>query len=168
VLLGGRVATTAPREFGESSKTPNPVLVCSDVMREFEFIQQLTPTQTAALLEVMVLAAEADGEVAGDELVELAQNISRVTNGAVSREQASVGVESARTALAASDRATRLEFVKGSLAPAQRRHALLLAIQVTSADGRIRTSERELILQMAEALEIDGESAADLVRAVAR
>lgn len=137
-------------------------------MRELEFIQQLSPAQTAALVEVMALAAEADGEVSGDELVELAQNISRVTNGAVSREQAEAGVASARTALAASDRSTRLSIVKNALAPAERRHALLLAIQVTSADGRIRTSERELILQMAEALEIDGEIAADLVRAVAR
>jgi tellurite resistance protein len=106
--------------------------------------------------------------VSRDELEELAQNISRVTNGAVSREQAQAGVEAARSSLTASDRASRLESVNSALAPAQRRHALLLAIQVASADGRIRTSERELILQMAEALEIDSEIAADLVAAVAR
>ncbi len=137
-------------------------------MSELEFIQQLTDTQTNALIDVMVLAAEADGDVSSEELAELARNISRVTNGAVSREQAQAGVDTARAALAASDRSARLRRVREALAPAQRRHALLLAIQVIGADGRIRTSERELILQMAEALEIDGETAADLVRAVAR
>jgi len=40
---------------------------------------------------------------------------------------------------------------------------LSLAIQVTAADGIIRTSERELIMDTAEALEIDRDEAADLV-----
>jgi hypothetical protein len=34
---------------------------------------------------------------------------------------------------------------------------------VTTADGIIRTSERELIMATAEALEIDADDAADLV-----
>ena len=42
--------------------------------------------------------------------------------------------------------------------------ALSLAIQVTAADGIIRTSERELIMETAEALEIDPGEAADLVK----
>jgi tellurite resistance protein len=41
--------------------------------------------------------------------------------------------------------------------------ALSLAIQVTAADGIIRTSERELIMDTADALEIDRDEAANLV-----
>ena len=37
-------------------------------------------------------------------------------------------------------------------------------VQVTAADGIIRTSERELILETAETLDIDRDEAADLVR----
>ncbi|MEO6600222.1 MAG: hypothetical protein ABIQ16_10145, partial [Polyangiaceae bacterium] len=55
--------------------------------------------------------------------------------------------------------------VKGRLPDAgSRRVALSLAIQVTAADGIIRTSEHELILETAEALEIGREEAADLVQ----
>jgi hypothetical protein len=41
---------------------------------------------------------------------------------------------------------------------------LELAIQLIVADNQMRTSEREMILEMAEALEIDLDKAADLVR----
>jgi tellurite resistance protein len=47
--------------------------------------------------------------------------------------------------------------------PALRKVALSLAVQVTAADGIIRTSERELLMEVAEALEIDRDEAADLV-----
>jgi tellurite resistance protein len=45
-----------------------------------------------------------------------------------------------------------------------RKLALALAIQITAADGIIRTSERELILETAAALDVDGDTAADMVR----
>lgn len=136
-------------------------------MSEREFVLQLGEREVAALVETMFLAAEADGDVDSAELAELASSIARVTNGAVSEEKARTLVEEAKAALVASDRATRLLQVKAALTPPQRRHALLLAIQVTAADGRIRTAERELILETAEALEIDGDTAADLVNIVA-
>jgi uncharacterized tellurite resistance protein B-like protein len=136
-------------------------------MSEREFVLQLGEREVAALVETMFLAAEADGDVDSAELVELASSIERVTNGAVSQEKARALVEAAKAALGASDRAARLLQVKAALTPPQRRHALLLAIQVTAADGRIRTAERELILETAEALEIDGDTAADLVNVVA-
>jgi uncharacterized tellurite resistance protein B-like protein len=137
-------------------------------MSEREFLLQLSEAEVAALVEAMFLAAEADGDVGAEELGELSSSIDRVTSGAVSKQRAQVLVESARAALADSDRATRLAAVKQALTPPQRKHALLLAIQVTAADGRIRTSERELILQTAEALDIDGDTAADLVKVVSQ
>ncbi len=137
-------------------------------MAEMEFIQQLSPERVDALVEIMFLAADSDGEVSDSEVAQLAKNAARVTNGVLSEEAAAAAVERAKGLLAASDRATRLAAVKGALAPEQRRHALMLAIEVTAADGVIRTSERELILETAEALEIDGETAANLVRVVER
>jgi tellurite resistance protein len=137
-------------------------------MSEREFMLQLSEAEVAALIEAMFLAAEADGDVGADELGELSSSIERVTSGAVSKQRAQVLVESARAALAGSDRPTRLSAVKAALSPAQCKHALLLAIQVTAADGRIRTSERELILETAEALDIDGDTAADLVKVVSQ
>ena len=62
-------------------------------------------------------------------------------------------------------RSARLAAVKERLPDAAaRKVALSLAIQVTAADGIIRTSERELILETAETLDIDRDEAADLVR----
>jgi uncharacterized tellurite resistance protein B-like protein len=135
-------------------------------MSEREFVLQLAENEVAALVEVMFLAAESDGDVSGSELAHLSAEIVRVTSGGVDRERADSLVEAARGALSESNRAARLSHVKGVLDPGKRRHALLLAIQVTAADGRLRTSERELILQTAEALDIDGDTAADMVAVV--
>jgi uncharacterized tellurite resistance protein B-like protein len=48
-----------------------------------------------------------------------------------------------------------------------RRAAFELVVHVVAADGVIRTSERELLLEVAEALRIDPDSAADMVRKAA-
>jgi hypothetical protein len=45
----------------------------------------------------------------------------------------------------------------------QREAALAMAIRLTAVDGIVRTAEREWILSAAEALEIDGDKAADMV-----
>jgi len=73
-------------------------------------------------------------------------------------------LDRAKKDLDASGREARLSAVKERLPDAgARKVALALAIQVTAADGIIRTSERELIMDTAEALEIDRDEAADLV-----
>lgn len=135
-------------------------------MSEREFVMKLGDDEVGALVEVMFLAAESDGEVDSAELDDLASSIERATNGGVDARKARRLVDEAKTSLQAAGRAARLAGVKDALSPEKRKHALLLAIQVTAADGRIRTSERELILEMAEALDIDGDTAADLVAVV--
>jgi tellurite resistance protein len=71
----------------------------------------------------------------------------------------------AQARLDAEGRDARLSAVKQRLPDdTTRRLALSLAIQITAADGVIRTSERELIFDTAKALDIDGDAAADLVR----
>jgi uncharacterized tellurite resistance protein B-like protein len=131
-----------------------------------EFIAQLSPAQVEALAEIMFLAADADGEVSESERRALAANVARVTENQVDKAQAEALIEQAATALASSTRAARLDAVKEALPVEQRNHALMLAIQVANADGMLRTTERELILEIAEALDIPGDTAADLVLAV--
>ncbi len=131
-----------------------------------EFLLQLSPDQVEALVEVMYLAADADGEVSADERAELASNIARITDGQVDQAKAAELVEKAAAAGQGASRTARLAAIKDKLPPEQRNHALMLAIKVTCADDIIRTSERELILATAEALDIPGDTAADLVKAV--
>ena len=131
-----------------------------------EFVQQLSQPQVDALVEIMYLAADADGEVSPDERLELATNIARLTDGELDARRAANAIEAAAGRVGAESREARLLAIRAVLAPEQRSHALMLAIQVTCADGLIRTSERELILATAEALDIPGETAANLVQAV--
>jgi uncharacterized membrane protein YebE (DUF533 family) len=104
-----------------------------------------------ALIETMFLAAFADGDFGAD------RSMSPTTTDAL--------VTRIQVALATSGRAARLAAVKAQLSTSgERKTALALAIRLVAADGIIRTSERELILDVAEALEIDRDGAADLVR----
>jgi uncharacterized membrane protein YebE (DUF533 family) len=129
------------------------------------FVSGLSEAQTSALVEIMFLAAKADGEFTDDERAEFTVGIESMTEKKLSAAQVDAYLAHAEEALETSDRETRLGAVKEAFpAPASRRLALAMAIRVVAADGIIRTSERELILEAAEALGIDGNVAADLVR----
>jgi len=45
--------------------------------------------------------------------------------------------------------------------------ALELSIKIVASDGIVRTSERELLLELAETFDIDRDKAADLVKTTA-
>jgi tellurite resistance protein len=118
-----------------------------------------------ALVEMMVLAASADGEFSADERAHFARSVESLTDKAIDGEAFERLVGRIQADLAAGGRAARLASLKQRLPDAaQRRVALALAVRVMAADGLIRTSERELILEVAEALEIDGDEAAKVVR----
>ncbi|HXK18738.1 MAG TPA: TerB family tellurite resistance protein, partial [Polyangiaceae bacterium] len=90
--------------------------------------------------------------------------LESLTDGRLNKAALEGLLDKAKKDLDASSREARLSAVKERLPePGARKVALSLAIQVTAADGIIRTSERELILETAEALEIDRDEAADLV-----
>ena len=92
-----------------------------------------------------------------------------LTDGRLPTARLAALVAEAGEALEREGRKARLLSVKSRLPDAgSRRVALSLAIQVTAADGIIRTSERELILETAEALEIDRNEAATLVSTLSR
>lgn len=138
-------------------------------MNAYAFVSDLTDAQTAALVEIMFLAAKADGEFTDDEKQEFTTGIETMTEKKITIEQVTDYLARAKSALETSSREDRLEAVKGVIvSPGHRRLALAMAIRVTAADGIIRTSERELIMEAADALEIDGNDAADLVRDLGR
>src|SRR6185369_1208865 len=109
-------------------------------------------------------AASADGDFSDVERQHFLKSVESLTDGRLTKPALESLLDRAKTDLEASGRQARLSAVKERLPdPGARKVALSLAIQVTAADGIIRTSERELILETAEALEIAPEEAANLV-----
>ena len=118
-----------------------------------------------ALIETMFLAAFADGDFGDEERKQLISAVESLTDRAISAATTDALLTRIQGELAASGRPARLASVKARLtSPGERKTALSLAIRLVAADGIIRTSERELILDVAEALEIDRDEAADLVK----
>jgi tellurite resistance protein len=133
------------------------------------FIQDFDDPKLQALLETMVLAAYADGEFSPEEQVHFAKSVESLTDGKLAGEKLETLLARVLSEWKNEGREARLVSVKERLpTAAARKVALSLAIQVTASDGIIRTSERELICDMAEALDIDRDEAADLVAKLTR
>jgi tellurite resistance protein len=129
------------------------------------FAKDFSPAQFEALAEVMALAAEADGEFSAEERAHLEKVLSELASDALSRVALERALKSAQGAAEAGGRLPRLKELRAVLpGPEACRGALALAIELTAADGLIRTSERELILEAADALGVASDEAADLVR----
>lgn len=120
-----------------------------------------------ALVEMMVLAAAADGEFSEVELEHLNKSVLALTGGSFGAEQVQAVVARVSAELKASGRESCLKTVKQKLPElGARKAAFSVAAELSAADGIIRTSERELLLEVAEMLEIDPEEAADIVKRV--
>ncbi len=127
-------------------------------------LQALGDAKLEALVEVMFLAAFADGEFSVVERVHFLKSVESLTDGRIPTTRLQELVDAAGTALDRDGRDARLAGIKERLPDAgARRVALSLAIQVTLADGVIYDSERELVLELADTLEIDRASAAALI-----
>lgn len=137
-------------------------------------LQELHSDELVALVDTMVLAADADGEFSADERRELSDSIRSLASGSAHEEALGADalgkmVDEAHARIETGKRQELLEAVKTRLTRDEaRKAALALAIVVTAADGVVRTSEREVILELAEALQIDRDVAADLVRDITR
>lgn len=124
----------------------------------------LGEAKLAALVEAMFLAAAADGEFSTVERAHFLKTMESLTNGWLPTARLAQLVAEASEALAREGRAARLLDVKSRLPDrGSRRVALSLVIEVTAADGIMQPSERELILETADVLEIDRQEAAGLV-----
>ena len=129
------------------------------------FVRDLSDQKIEALIEIMYLAATADGELDKAEHQRFRESAERLTSRVIAGADLEALIARAQSDLEASDRDTRLSSVKARLPDMEaRKLALALAIQITAADGIVRTSERELILHTAAALDIDGDTAADMVQ----
>lgn len=130
-------------------------------------ISGLSDAKLEALVEMMYLAAAADGEFSEVERRNFVSNLESLTDGRLDRPKLEALLAQAARDLESSGRDARLSSVKERLPErGARRVALALAVQVMAADGIIRTSERELIMETADLLEIDADDAANLVRSV--
>jgi len=133
------------------------------------FVRDLGDAKIEALVEMMFLAAAADGDLGPDERRQFVASAEELTARLITGEKLEALLAGAQKSLEAEGRDARLAAVKGRLPdPSARKLALTLAIRVTAADGIIRTSERELIMETAAALDIDGDTAADLVREIGK
>jgi tellurite resistance protein len=130
-------------------------------------IDRFDQPKLEAIVEMMLLAASADGDFAPEERERLERNIQTLTSRRVQGPGLSELLSTMAENIAKEGRAARLEAVKTALGDAgTRKVALDLALQVMKEDGVMRTSERELVLEIAEAFEIDRDEVADMVRAI--
>jgi uncharacterized tellurite resistance protein B-like protein len=133
------------------------------------FVRDLGDEKVEALVEMMFLAASADGELGNEERKLFLKSAENLTSKLITGDKLEAVLARAKKQLDESGREARLAAVKDRLPdPTARKLALSLAIQVTAADGIVRTSERELIMETAEALGIDGDTAADMVADLAK
>ena len=132
-------------------------------------LRGLDPDKLEAVIELMFLAAHADDEFSDEERNEFANNVADMSQRRIVGDAFRKLMARIESDLQTSGRTARLSVLRQSLSdPQMRLDALALAIRMTAADGVIRTSERELILEVAEAMEIDGSVAADLVTELSR
>jgi len=128
------------------------------------FVRDLGDEKVEALVEMMFLAAAADGDLAEQERKLFVRSVEDLTSRLITGDRLEALLARAKQQLDESGRDARIASVKDRLPDlTARKLALSLAIQVTAADGIVRTSERELILETAQALGIDGDTAADMV-----
>lgn len=118
-----------------------------------------------AMIETLFLAAHADGEFSDEERVHFAKSVESLTDNRLSGERLGALLARIEAGLATSGREARLVTVRERLPAGKPREiALALAIRLMASDGVLRTTERELILEAADALEIERDVAADMVR----
>ncbi|WP_437595571.1 tellurite resistance TerB family protein [Sorangium sp. So ce590] len=131
-------------------------------------LQTLDEPNLEALVELMFLAAFADGEFSQEERVHFARSVESLTDRRIPPSTMDELIRTVVEQLQKEGRVARLASLKERLAtPQARKVAFFLAAQVVVSDGIVRTSERELLLDVAAALELDQAEAADVLRKLA-
>jgi tellurite resistance protein len=121
-----------------------------------------------ALIETMYLAAKADEEFSDDERAHFVMSVESLTDKRLEGAKLEQLLARFEADHQKKGQHACLVDLKGRLGDEPScRLALSMAIRMLAADGSIRTSEREFILDMAETLGIDRAVAADLVKEVA-
>ena len=127
-------------------------------------LRSLMDAQFEAILEVMFLAAIADSDVSSDEQRAFTTLLESLTDRRLSGTQLDALIVRFQQNLHDQGRGARFAAARERLTTtATRRTALALVIQIARADGVLRASERTLIFEMAEALELDRDVAEALL-----
>ncbi len=122
-----------------------------------------------ALVEIMFHAATSDGEFSDVERAEFKRNVESLTDSRLEGAGLDALIAKVEKLALEHSREERLASLKAALgSPHLCTVALELAIRVVAADGILRTSERELLFDIAEGLHIDRDKAADLVASIAK
>ncbi|MCS6901478.1 MAG: tellurite resistance TerB family protein [Polyangiaceae bacterium] len=117
-----------------------------------------------ALLELMYLAAYADGHIQETERLVLQQRVVEGSNGRLGEEVIRAMLDSMEKTLAQEGREARFESIRRRLgAPRMRAEALAMAAQILHADQRIDPQEAAWMVRAAHALEIPLEDAMRLL-----
>lgn len=120
--------------------------------------------QLEALVELLYLAASADGEFSDEERNLFVHKVFKLTGNRLSTEDLEKVVSRVAADVEREGREKRIKSVGERLeSPGARHGALLMAIDITMADNVLRTSEREAIAEIAEGLGIEADVAADYV-----
>lgn len=132
-------------------------------------LSELSDPQIDAVVEAMLLAAHADGELDPSEISQLKKSLLDIDHLWLSHIDLEQRIETAKSHIAGHDRTDRLQSLRQTLdKPEQRIAALELAALVIASDGILRTSERDLMLEAAEILGVDSGVVADIVKQVAK
>lgn len=129
-----------------------------------EITGNLEGPQLEALVELLYLAASADGEFSADERKLFVHKVFKLTGDKLGSEALESTVSRVEADVEREGRGQRISSVRDRLETDGARHAaLLMAIDMTMADEVLRTSEREVIADIAEGLGIERDVAADYI-----
>jgi uncharacterized tellurite resistance protein B-like protein len=132
--------------------------------RAVEVLSSLTDPEIDAMVEVMLLAACADGTIDYAEVAVLKRSLRAVDEHWLSHVDLDERIESAKRRVEAETREARLAKLRTMLPwPEQRLLALQLATRIVTSDGVVQEKERELILEAADALGVRSELAAKVM-----
>lgn len=127
-------------------------------------LEGVASPKVEALVEAMFLAASADGELAGEEMLQFSATLGALTDKQFSPDAVAKMVETLAAKVGAEGRQARLSAVAQRLPePKTRETALILAAAIVASDGKVELSENDLLADLAEALGVAPERATELV-----
>lgn len=132
-----------------------------------QVLANLTDPQIDAMVEIMLLAASADGSLDDSEIAELRKSLLEVDDLWLSHVDLDARIAAAKKRLIGQDRTEHLATIQATLPNLEQRVlALNLVVKIVAADGVLRTTEFDLLLEAANALGVDGATVADLVKSL--
>lgn len=132
-----------------------------------ELSEELGSPKVEALVEAMFLAATADGEFAPEESMQFTATIGALTDKKLDPDTVSRLIGKLSQQLKTEGRQARLASIAARLPLGKAREtAVILAAAITASDGEVKSSENDLVADLADALGVDPGRAVELVQKV--